>query len=424
NDLERHTLSLLQFNTGIPPAVYARYYFDLLTLGDVVALPSTGGDALRRRRRLTPRLARRLRILPPTTSVEQLGGWGGGGGGGVIFDLPLSSISLSDEDSEEWQKDKRQSGSQQRQRQCRRRRAHSASSLLSPARKYKYYKGHDHNPPLRTCGMKLSTCLDVAIDHTLVRLIPQVHALLADAKSCRNNDNPVWNVSTYDMQTWRPPGRCVAKHCGVDRIDVFTFVNRIEIVSNVIPGEFSVSSKNKPSYLANVVECPLIHPCSVTRPNPELTPTANEVREKKEIVGMDARCHRLFAGILQNGRLQCPVRQLTASGKSNAHRHHDRSQGVASGSEYEFFNYYPSGSSSSSSSTSSTSSDSSTWKSSGSSSTFSATSGCFQIPPAAVAAVTAFDPWAPCTSTGVTAGNRRRDNSSTLFLLQQDSGLY
>lgn len=134
NDLERHTLSLLQFNTGIPPAVYARYYFDLLTLGDVVALPSTGGDALRRRRRLTPRLARRLRVLPPTTSVEQLDGWGGGGGGGVIFDLPLSSISLSDEDPEEWQKDKRQSRGQQRQRQCRRRRAHSASSLLSPTR--------------------------------------------------------------------------------------------------------------------------------------------------------------------------------------------------------------------------------------------------------------------------------------------------
>ncbi|VDD80565.1 unnamed protein product [Mesocestoides corti] len=89
NDLERHTLSLLQFNTGVPPAVYARYYFDLLTLGDLVALTDVFSRPARRR--MTPKLARRFRILPPTGDVrtEQCSsGIGAAGGGGVLFDLP------------------------------------------------------------------------------------------------------------------------------------------------------------------------------------------------------------------------------------------------------------------------------------------------------------------------------------------------
>ncbi|KAM7533184.1 hypothetical protein Aperf_G00000127096 [Anoplocephala perfoliata] len=127
NSLERHTLSLLQFNTGVPPAVYARYYFDLLTLGDVVVLPSTGGEALRHRRRMTPHLARHLRILPPSSDarLEQLRG--DSGGGGIIFDLPCSTLADVDTESIEGQKDKRK-------RRRFKRRSHSASPPLSSNR--------------------------------------------------------------------------------------------------------------------------------------------------------------------------------------------------------------------------------------------------------------------------------------------------
>ena len=103
-------MSLLQFNTGIPPAVYARYYFDLLTLGDAVALPAIIGDQRwRRRRRLTPRLARRLRVLPvnaearaehlSSTFVFGTNSTLSGGGGGMMFDLPCTS--LADEEVED-----------------------------------------------------------------------------------------------------------------------------------------------------------------------------------------------------------------------------------------------------------------------------------------------------------------------------------
>lgn len=89
NDLERHTLSLLQFNTGVPPSVYARYYFDLLYLGDLVSFTDLFSQPTRRR--LTPRIACRMRILPdsPEVRAEQCSSSiGAAGGGGLVFDLP------------------------------------------------------------------------------------------------------------------------------------------------------------------------------------------------------------------------------------------------------------------------------------------------------------------------------------------------
>ncbi|KAA3673206.1 uncharacterized protein DEA37_0010291 [Paragonimus westermani] len=61
NALERHTLSLLQFNIDVPVAVYARYYFDLLSAGEARGVANRPAE----RRRLTPELARDLRILTP-----------------------------------------------------------------------------------------------------------------------------------------------------------------------------------------------------------------------------------------------------------------------------------------------------------------------------------------------------------------------
>ncbi|VDM36267.1 unnamed protein product [Hydatigera taeniaeformis] len=123
--------------------------------------------------------------------------------------------------------------------------------------------------------------------------------------------------------------------------------------------------------------------------------------------------------------------------KPKTHRQHHHPQ-AAIESEYE-----RSTSAASTSASTSSSSPSLTWKSSASaspvssSSTFSAVSGCFQLPTAVSNA--AFDPWTTPTGTfhfgsgsgvvdsssaGVTG---RRDDAATnnaLFLLQQDSGLY
>nr|CUU99200.1 hypothetical transcript [Hymenolepis microstoma] len=359
NDLERHTLSLLQFNTGIPPAVYARYYFDLLTLGDVVALPFTDGDSLRRRRRLTPRLARRLRILPPTTSVEERGGLGNNG---IIFDLPLSSISLSEEDLEEGQRAKRQ-------RQCRRRRVYSASSLF---------------PPTRIL--------------LLITILENVRQLAASGKS----------------NSHRPHDRSRGAASGSE----YEFSNYCPTGSSSSSSGTSSTSSDSSAWKSSGSSSTF----SATSGYFQLPPAATAAVTAFDLWGLRSLLNHPPRS--QLGLLLLDVRQLAASGKSNSHRPHDRSRGAASGSEYEFSNYCPTGSSSSSSGTSSTSSDSSAWKSSGSSSTFSATSGYFQLPPAATAAVTAFDLWGPCTSTGVTARNRRREDSNTFFLLQQDSGLY
>ncbi|CAI2724406.1 unnamed protein product [Schistosoma spindalis] len=64
NALERHTLRLLQFNINVPFGVYARYYFDLLTVGESAGVANQAV----KRKRLTPERARNFRILP--TSLE------------------------------------------------------------------------------------------------------------------------------------------------------------------------------------------------------------------------------------------------------------------------------------------------------------------------------------------------------------------
>ncbi|TGZ54626.1 hypothetical protein CRM22_010591 [Opisthorchis felineus] len=83
NALERHTLSLLQFNVDVPPAVYARYYFDLLSVGEAHGVANQPSE----RRRLTPELARHLRILPTqpeSTTVDTR----------MLFDLPRTNEPL------------------------------------------------------------------------------------------------------------------------------------------------------------------------------------------------------------------------------------------------------------------------------------------------------------------------------------------
>ncbi|VEL11163.1 unnamed protein product [Protopolystoma xenopodis] len=58
NLLERHTLRLLQFNINVPAAVYARYFFDLMAVGQRAGVANRLID----RKRLTPSLAIRLRL--------------------------------------------------------------------------------------------------------------------------------------------------------------------------------------------------------------------------------------------------------------------------------------------------------------------------------------------------------------------------
>ncbi|KAL5109619.1 Cyclin-Y [Taenia crassiceps] len=134
NDLERHTLSLLQFNTGVPPAVYARYYFDLLTLGEAVALPAINGGE---RRRMTPRLARRLRVLPISAEAraEYLSAAASSGiafgGGGILFDLPCSSLVDATATSADATPQQNHQNGCSSQRLLSRQRPHSASPPLS-----------------------------------------------------------------------------------------------------------------------------------------------------------------------------------------------------------------------------------------------------------------------------------------------------
>nr|VZI31079.1 unnamed protein product [Spirometra erinaceieuropaei] len=89
NELERHTLSLIQFNTSVPPSVYAKYYFDLLTIGDLVCFT----EILSRQRRLTVELARHFRLLPRSANAraEQCSTAGESSGAGILFDLPCPS---------------------------------------------------------------------------------------------------------------------------------------------------------------------------------------------------------------------------------------------------------------------------------------------------------------------------------------------
>lgn len=87
NALERHTLSLLQFNIDIPLSVYARYYFDLLTVGEARGMANHHWE----RRRLTPSVAKLLRILPPgnnTTSTCETSELNTR----LLFDLPRGVI--------------------------------------------------------------------------------------------------------------------------------------------------------------------------------------------------------------------------------------------------------------------------------------------------------------------------------------------
>uniref|UniRef100_A0A0V0J1V9 Cyclin-Y n=2 Tax=Schistocephalus solidus TaxID=70667 RepID=A0A0V0J1V9_SCHSO len=92
NELERHTLSLLQFNTSVPPSVYAKYYFDLLAIGDLVCFT----EIRSRQRKLTVELARHFRILPRSANAraEQCSTAGESSGAGIIFDLPCPSPNL------------------------------------------------------------------------------------------------------------------------------------------------------------------------------------------------------------------------------------------------------------------------------------------------------------------------------------------
>ncbi|KAH9284775.1 Cyclin-Y [Echinococcus granulosus] len=152
NDLERHTLSLLQFNTGVPPAVYARYYFDLLSLGEAVALPATN---VGERRRMTPGLARHLRVLPVSAEAraEHLAAAASAGiafgGGGILFDLPCSSLADASSDASP-QQDHQTGCPSQRLRS--RQRPHSASPSLSSTRPRHTSMGtkpktrHHHHP--------------------------------------------------------------------------------------------------------------------------------------------------------------------------------------------------------------------------------------------------------------------------------------
>ncbi|CAH8461425.1 unnamed protein product [Schistosoma rodhaini] len=65
NALERHTLRLLQFNINVPFGVYARYYFDLLTVGESAGVANQAV----KRKRLTPERARNFRILPTNLEI-------------------------------------------------------------------------------------------------------------------------------------------------------------------------------------------------------------------------------------------------------------------------------------------------------------------------------------------------------------------
>ncbi|CAH8457207.1 unnamed protein product [Heterobilharzia americana] len=65
NALERHTLRLLQFNINVPFAVYAKYYFDLLTVGENAGV----ANQISKRKRLTPERAYNFRILPIYTEI-------------------------------------------------------------------------------------------------------------------------------------------------------------------------------------------------------------------------------------------------------------------------------------------------------------------------------------------------------------------
>ncbi|VDM26550.1 unnamed protein product [Hydatigera taeniaeformis] len=119
--------------TCVPPAVYARYYFDLLTVGEAVALPATNGGE---RRRMTPRLARRLRVLPASVEAraEFLAAAASGGiafgGGGILFDLPCSSLTDATSVFDAQPQQNHQNGCS-RQRLRSRQRPHSASPPLS-----------------------------------------------------------------------------------------------------------------------------------------------------------------------------------------------------------------------------------------------------------------------------------------------------
>ncbi|THD27178.1 Cyclin-Y protein 1-B [Fasciola hepatica] len=78
NALERHTLSLLQFNIDVQPAVYARYYFDLLYVAQASGVANQPSE----RRRLTAERAQQLRLLPaPTSELAN-------SNVGFLFDLP------------------------------------------------------------------------------------------------------------------------------------------------------------------------------------------------------------------------------------------------------------------------------------------------------------------------------------------------
>ncbi|VDN15892.1 unnamed protein product [Dibothriocephalus latus] len=92
NELERHTLSLIQFNTSVPPSVYAKYYFDLLTIGDLVCFT----EVLCRQQKLTVELARHFLLLPrsATARAEQCSTAGESDGAGILFDLPCPSPDL------------------------------------------------------------------------------------------------------------------------------------------------------------------------------------------------------------------------------------------------------------------------------------------------------------------------------------------
>ncbi|KAK4474020.1 hypothetical protein MN116_003334 [Schistosoma mekongi] len=89
NALERHTLKLLQFNINVPPGVYARYYFDLLTVGESAGV----ANQVAKRKRLTPERARNFRILPTNleacTRDETLFDRG------LLFDLPSFTKSAA-----------------------------------------------------------------------------------------------------------------------------------------------------------------------------------------------------------------------------------------------------------------------------------------------------------------------------------------
>ncbi|VDO80982.1 unnamed protein product [Schistosoma curassoni] len=65
NALERHTLRLLRFNINVPFGVYARYYFDLLTVGESAGVANQAV----KRKRLTPERARNFRILPTNLEI-------------------------------------------------------------------------------------------------------------------------------------------------------------------------------------------------------------------------------------------------------------------------------------------------------------------------------------------------------------------